>query len=601
MRTRNPARLAEVSAAERDAWEEAQEEKRQRLAERRAGVARERQRQKEADLKRFRLRGFRGKGVPGNRFEDEERDTALTSVGVPRTWRQKRIAMEARDPQRWREAVARRKRMASGSEVQGPYAKFTSTPQSRRAPEPWERRKPAGTKKSAVELPQRHEIRKMINRWHTTGELPRVDAAFAVGPVEELRPIEKKRLKVMGEAWARAGVAREVIEALLIRGGVEENPGPETTGEKGAGPCMLQGKEIYPAWNGQRGKFVPECPTCHVPLGKLVYGKFSQLCQRDEKYRHPVVDAEAYVMKEASKPSCSHPCDPVRVAGEKDDVDVIDLEALDKLPSPPAQAVKQSPPPPPPSPAPAAAPPPAPLKGHELTQEEAVDFMVSRHFCSPSSVQVEKRVAHYVGERRIVADRTIKETKQDMEYVHLSGYSHDCKIPVFRSLLNALLFVLCEDPKLEYLVWLPMMLLPVIVFVEALLTWSWFFFWAFTVIAFPWLVLLSAASAWAAHFYMRPLNKAVKKFQTFFRDMVSGLWTPVHVYYVPHAVTCVVNTYQAGTSYKVVSETIGQRLSRLGTLPIPDEAYARLVAGTTEVGIWVVERQPFFDLALGAL
>lgn len=225
--------------------------------------------------------------------------------------------------------------------------------------------------------------------------------------------------------------------------------------------------------------------------------------------------------------------------------------------------------------------------------------MVSRHFCSPSTVHQTELVANYSQDRRIVSDRTVKETKSGMKYVHIEGVGVNCKVPYVAYLLNAVLFALCETPRVEYLVWFPMILYPLVTLLTALLTWSWVAIWLFTIFCFPAIILITLGGVYTTKLYAPLLRVPFISAQRTIMTWTAPLWRPVHVYYVPHALSNITSSYNAGTSRVVVESTIQLRLQRLSTLPVPDSHYSQFFAGTTEVGVFVIERQPFFEQALG--
>lgn len=66
-------------------------------------------------------------------------------------------------------------------------------------------------------------------------------------------------------------------------------------------------------------------------------------------------------------------------------------------------------------------------------------------------------------------------------------------------------------------------------------------------------------------------------------------------YYVPHMVSCLAAEFDRGTNADAVRTSIRQRVRRLACLPIPDEDYLALVAGTELVTEDVIERYGFFS------
>lgn len=64
--------------------------------------------------------------------------------------------------------------------------------------------------------------------------------------------------------------------------------------------------------------------------------------------------------------------------------------------------------------------------------------------------------------------------------------------------------------------------------------------------------------------------------------------------YVPHIVSCVLTEYRSGTNSVAAATTMRQRVLRLATLPLPDLIHCNLVWGTEEVCSVLLDDQSFF-------
>lgn len=620
MRTKDPIRLAMASAEERDEWDETRAEAAKNRKRSEAARFRSRDKQKAADLKAFKLRGYRGKNVP----EDANREE-------------------------FKVRKAHRTRLATGTQVDGgPLRNIPSLKAKRStlAAEPWERVKPPRVKEGppVKKETRKGSIRHMLRQFRSEGKLPHLTLLTAEAlPKTELTNTEKKHLKLLGEAMMRNGVSRQIVETLLQRGGVEMNPGP----------CSLTGQTVTTKVEKYGRKFLHTCPECGVPL--MLPTKTSEPMQ----FFHEDMEAEPYWETQGKEPddlefmdaldtfydetepgkeSCTSPAlepvtvapapaarvastskgkeephaDPVAVNRERKREIKQQIAAKNKtinvcrtintiLPDPPPNVRERAAPPPPPV-APAAPPappaPPAVLKGFVMDHDAEVEFMVTTQYCAPGTVVSEKKVIHYDQERRLVCDRNVKATAQDMEVVQLSGMGVNTKIPYLGPLLNSILWLLTTPLSLHWVAWVPTMVAFVGFTLNVFLSFSFIVSWLYFVFLFPWILLLTLLSVWASYYYMKALEPKVQAFREWVLKVTKPFWVPRHIYYVPHALSNVVTSYRAGTDLHTLNSTVGQRLGRLSTLPIPDEVHTQLMAGTERVAVFCVMRQPFFDTPL---
>lgn len=623
MRTRNHLRKAALDADDRDMWDDVVVEgKASRLVKERS-VAIGRDKQKKADLKSFRLRGFRGHGVP----------RSLEGVVTPK---------------QFREMKARKRRLLTGTEVHGPYRKFASGLSAKKK-EPWERRQHKVAPVQIVEKKQRH-ISALLNKWHTTHQLPSLELGeVASWQLEPLSPMNKKRLLTLTQCLSKSGVNRAIIEMLLIRGGIEENPGPE-----GEGPCSNVGKAIAPKWelvNKQKKLWVGLCPICGMLIRPAV--QKNKMPDDKELTFHATPDDFAYLMNEEESDSssevdaallnlppvpstskgegCSSTADapeagavvastvPVmsKAEGKEPEVQVsadapearveklrvkVEPHVTEKVtetssgihfkmrnkPSPPESGDSSN------GHGPV-------LDGYYLSDLEVSDFMVTQHLCQPETVRVETKTFVYEAERRIVNDRSVKETKQDFYYVHMSGTGVRIRVPIIGHIFAVLLWLLTVKARMELFVWAPIIVSTFGLTMQVLVSASWMFTWLFFVFALPWLLMFAAVACYAAYAYRGLLNHVTHDIQTMLLDITRSLWVTKHVYYVPHVLANVIPTYDRGTSSRVVEQTVVQRIARLSTLPLPDKYYTAFTEGSSAVCVWVISKQPFFDEALGPL
>lgn len=605
-RTKNPARLAEVTATERDDWDELKAEMSERRVKFATSVAVERAKRKASDEKAFRLRGYRGRNLP---------ERGPTSKVI-------------KNLDKFKERKAMKARLASATEVHGGLANAPSVKvlRSTLAREPWERKKRAagGAAPTVTKETRKGSIRHMLRQFRSEGKLPHLTLLIVQAlPVTALTNTEKKHLKLMCAALERTGVSRDIIEMLLVRGGVEKNPGP----------CGFQGKTVPSKVEpyGKR-KFIHTCPECGAPLAapnfvktSLTYdhpdeldgyweGKGKEVDDSDE-CDYIDLGGEVIALPEPSSSKAAPIETPVNAKEERRQLKSITAEGGHKLKisrtlkgeqSPPPVKVATQPAPPPkpegpgPTPPPSPAPPTPPpvLQGFELDHEHAVEFMVCEFFCAPGSVVSENKTIHYDQERRLVCDRNVKATTQDLEVVHLQGLGVNTKVPYIGALLNGILWSLTTPVSLHWLAWVPTMVAFIGCSLNVLLSFSFFVSWLYFVLVFPWLLIFSVSSIWAAYYYMKVLEGPVLACRTWLLKVTGAFWEQRHIYYVPHAVSNVVTSYRAGTDLATLKSTVGQRLGRLSTLPIPDKVYSELMAGTERVTIYSVMRQPFFDQAL---
>jgi hypothetical protein len=224
VRTRNPIRLASVSVEESLAWDEEELAGRSAFDRKKEGVQRDRARKTAADAKRFSLRGYKG-----------ERSAPRAKNATDQDDHYHRVPERVLKPEEFRVKAARKIRMSTATEV---HSKWRNAPSvqaqlSKRPKQPWLKKnvqkpsrthtsKPIEVKKLKVGM-----ISRTIKAWKLTGQLPNLTLEEIQGwDYQELTAANKKRLLSLGLLMEKAGISRQIIEALLIRGGVELHPGP---------------------------------------------------------------------------------------------------------------------------------------------------------------------------------------------------------------------------------------------------------------------------------------------------------------------------------------------------------------------------------------
>lgn len=279
-------------------------------------------------------------------------------------------------------AAARRERVSTGTEGSSKaMRRFTreegigST--STRPNLPWKSRTGSRkTKKVAAAAPKPFDLRGVVARFKRSGDLPNV-------PVETVRAASADG--VDGRALKR------MISAMLLKAGVEPNPGPPKLDISGNPVCRYAGTRVQGERVRVRGHFILVCPACTANLTD-VHG---------HNGLHP---------------------------GEKD---IADIEVVAAPPEPVARPAILIPSPHVPStphntpateqivaPAPASVDRPTPvehpLAGHRISDDDRVAIMsrlVGKEI-DVDQICVEEIVVPYVGERRLATARNVQEIKQ---------------------------------------------------------------------------------------------------------------------------------------------------------------------------------------------
>jgi len=575
--------LASISAAERDEWDEVVGAE-GLWAHRQEGLARDRARRTAADLKAFKLRGLGGK---------------------KRAPRQKRIApdregfhvesLAQRAPREFEIKKARRNRLATGTEIQDKrYRKFKAGI-SVLAPEPWAVHKVKPVKPGRVNKGRPGMISKLLRKWKNTHELPSLslDEVLTWAP-EKLNGMFQKRLRMFVEVARKAALPREIIEQLLIRGGVEEDPGPK---------CPNCGKNV-------KGVVVKQsliCPLCPMTLIRQrkthlkkegTYFGYHQDAYDDDASNAGFKPGDKCAVKIVAaaldEPSFFEEAHLAQACPTPDGSDA-DLDCIPTpdgpAPLPPvAQKGGVSPPAPvlpgKPGPAPVAPPAATPsarnplanvnvlLDGMNLTQAQTRNAFLRAHGVKPGGIiswavrcasvlfPITSRshvVAYDVAangkdaiDHRIVSDRNVDETRQDVRVVDIEGP----KYPLFTALCG-IVRVVAPVVSLACSIFGPGWLRPT----AAVCT------------------LTSTAAVLCGT-------------RLFDHDQTDT------VTYVPHMVSALVREYSfAQNDETQVVNTVSVKARRLATLPLPDKDNVKMAVGSQLAAVTVLTDPDFFGQA----
>jgi hypothetical protein len=524
------------------AWADAEEQEYQltklandRAARRESGTIRERERQEHSDAKKFTLRGFKGKGF--TKLQGQERLDAMAKAA-----RAQRVATG-------REGLsAQLRRFATGEGLVTP---------SRRPTQPWRSQKAKrGAKQAPTHTtPQPLTARGLysaVAKYKRDGSLPHFD----VGEVQAVKAegIDARALKRM-------------IQAMLIRAGVEPNPGPDGEGDS----CIYSGMTIRGERLRIKGKLVLLCtsPTCHARLTNISGSSGLHPGERVETSPMPIPSAPPLPEGFDTPTPASNPPTP----------------SPGSTPSPASSTPGPTVPPPPPA-APVAKkeepakPPekaPVTLKGHTLTTEDKVAILerLTGGEVLPEDIVEQTMTVAYDGERRLATNRNVMEIKQGFTACQLSTVESEEPFfwapmvlfssivaagfyPLYRNLHHAYTNRNCvfANTRLDY--YLCIRIEP-----------PW---WHLPIMAA--VVFALAGTAWYLLCY---------------RHRKGG-----KVAYIPHLVSAVLAEYDRGTNAVAARSTLRQKMRRLACLPIPDEDALVFITGSELVCEQLLQSENFF-------
>jgi hypothetical protein len=540
----------------------------------RTSILKERQKRESADNKAFALRGYKGKG-----------HQALSGV-------QREQAMKE---------TARINRIRSGTEgVSRAERKFREEEGfavSHRPKQPWNAPRPRAKKNNTTAQVKPFDLKSAVAKFKRTGALPDVTAEY----VRDLPSdgIDGKTL-------------RRMIQALLQRGNVEINPGPDD--------CVNCGLKVAGEIVKLRGRSVLKCPLCSQTLARLGTGKTG--LHPDQNGHIPVQEERRFKITRPPAPLPSAPLlqeeststTPVLKEKEKaapsihlvqEFVDVKAGAVPDRpTPHPPKRPDTPVLPPTPPT-SPAFRPssprqdkhsnvPPSILKGHDATRGDLeMAFELAGYSVSRYDIEFEQKVLPYTGEKRLAQNRNVVEIKAGMDIVQATvsvptrpPNKHRFILALGLTTLLLLLFagiwfclpVIKPEQKVSWRNTNPHRCLRIVCnprqsSIDSAPRTNHSSLW----LTIPyWLCLLA----------LLPLPTVLLYRKTQFSTK--------YITYLPHLVSAVVSEYDRGTNAEAVNSTIRQRIRRLACLPIPDEDALVLINGSELVAKAVISRQNFF-------
>jgi hypothetical protein len=206
------------------------------------------------------------------------------------------------------------------------------------------------------------------------------------------------------------------------------------------------------------------------------------------------------------------------------------------------------------------------LDGRRISQEEVGDL--TEFFHGRDGILTTSCI-EYHGERRLVTNRNVKETCQDMviqklEFTTNPGLSYMCRFVT------------------TFLVYVAL---------ASTVTWNWPFVWY---IIFLWPRLITVKGFLFVGVYLGTLlfpsaSIAQLLLSSFMFDRRRT------ISWCPHMISAVMEEFEAGTSAEVVRSNTRLKLNRLATLPVPDVAAVALKSGSEQVVYFLVPREPFFE------
>jgi len=477
-----------------------------------AGVRRDRAKRERSDEKKFKLRGFKGKGF--QMFHGLQRSEAMVSA-------------------------ARKARVAAGSEGVSKKTRRFMVEEGLNKPgmaphQPWSSRTKKAKKASHSEKP--FILAAAVARFKRTGDLPNVDVQV---------------LKDSDASGVDGKTLRRMIQAMLIRGGVEQDPGP--IGDDGYEVCPYKGMRIQGEWFQTKPRAdkpsarILVCPTCHAHLGGL-WDKKTRMGDHPGDMVFPSVPDQPLpsapsveVLLQPAQPPQMPSLEPAR------------LEPAVGPRPPPAAPVP--PPPPPPKPAPAKdqkAKNEHILAGHEISVEDRIAIMskLCGREVEADEIKVQEVVVPYTCDKRLAISRNVEEIQQGF-------IAKQMRVTVPKTNWNAYILGL--------------------------------------------LLLACVAEVGASMYFERPNLGIIGAtcfvcftgtYLIFFnRDPGER---DFYCSYMPHLISCVMSEYDRGTSAYVAKSTLRQRIRRLAALPLPDRDALKFINGSELVIEQLLDGEDFF-------
>lgn len=523
------------------------------------GVDRERQRREYADERSFRLRGFKGKGFLNLR--GKEREAAM-------------------------EAAAHRNRVRQGtdglSRKMANFMREEGLLGSRPRPAPWKRAtkgasssRPTDTKKELTP----ESVSAFVAKFKRTGDLPSVSVEAINGV--KLDHIDQRAL-------------RRMIQQMLIRSGVEQNPGPGS--DFLDDECIHAGSVVRGERLVRQRRSGVYCRSCSCKL-YIVRGSVGYHPLSNERHSNFHFDREAYRRAIDSGMSSESPsASSVAPSSDSESSEAVPIVGPTPIHAPPQhrEAVECAPPSCPPAPSPpvednppSAPPTPGPgitqraakiaeslasLKGFTFKERdhaavvEAIVYpnrtrflprilvdLIGFHKVKESDIVVDKVCVQYDKEKRLLINRNVTECKASFDAVSVTH-----TVPAKGALELALQYV-APAASAALAVALPISRVSRKVAVIA--------------------GIFSAAASILATRLIQGPNVEQKTI----------------VAYVPHLVSAVVAEYDRGTNASSVATTIRQKFRRLAAFPLPDSDALQLLVGSETMAKHLLSTEDFFS------
>ena len=443
------------------------------------------------------------------------------------------------------QSVARKARIMSGTEAGTKISRQFAKEEglggpSTRPKHPWNTEKKTGKRSVKSDRPQKaFDMQGALSKFKRTGELPSV-------PVETVKKASAEGLD------ARA--IKRMISAMLVRSGVEENPGPPKKAFSGY-VCANDGLKVTGEYVRLNRKRTLVCRLCHCKLTDA-YGMFGQ---HPTEIEEDEVSSEPTPSRPASSAESKRPeSAPEGLSGPAEDVESRKVPSRSNSPPPPEGDQVPNPPVPDPTvKSDCKAPVQHALAGHTLSADDEVAIMnrlVNGNY-SPwniehSDIHTESITVQYKGERRLATCRNVQEIKQAFVARQMTVRVKAQYNPFYTAILVASLYG------------------------------------GILFIGFPVPVTVSLGIA-------TMLLLQVTQFNVF-KYFEENSPRSYSVAYVPHLVSSVMAEYDRGTNPTAARSTLRQKIRRLAALPIPDEDALKFIAGTELVCEQLLEDEDFF-------
>lgn len=547
-----------------------------RFEAKRAGVLRDRAKREKVKLKNFALRGVKGnfKKLHGPEREQAMRKSAAHERAITTTtWSPIPVGQMS-------------KKLRAQLREEG------DLPKGRAPTLPWSRVTQRGVVRHRF-----HSVIESVRSFQKSGVLPAIShAEFAVLPTGKLTANEMR-------AHAR------LVRQLLVRGGVEKNPGPYVT------DCVNEGLTIVGYNHRYKAKKILACRLCNCTLKRThgsmgVHPVFKHKEEQDSgtpllkehRNRDELVESTSSstdpeevnrALEEcgmlASSSSCSDEYTRPRKSVKKKTAKSPEF-APQHFPRPAAPVRVDKPEPNKAEPEKPAEPVEPEFPEHELdgirlerkakenVLKNVLGFAPSRcridgqsdtpmhawvdafyakflgYYPSVATLTTEEKTIKYDGEKRLVTDRNVMEVKRDFKCAQMTITYRQSNYSAMVPLVALALLIVCLVTGIPLTSMFP---------VSTYVLGTTLALMAATVLAFLWF-------------------KTTEKVR--------------YVVYVPHIVSALVREYHPKTSIEVMRNTIRAKLNRLACFPIPDRDAIPIVIGCELAAMAVIHDDCYFGM-----